>query len=65
MKDTSKPMLGLHGLHTAFRGLPSVEVAAHVDANTEDLQQKMSYAGARRHPLGEPDRPLTEGAIAT
>lgn len=49
VKDTSKPMLGLHGLHTAFRGLPNVDVVAHVDANTADLPQKMSYTGARRH----------------
>ncbi|MCE5219288.1 Gfo/Idh/MocA family oxidoreductase, partial [bacterium] len=49
VKDTSKAMLGLHGLHTAFRGLPGVEVVAHVDSNTEDLEAKMSYTGARRH----------------
>ena len=49
VKDTSKPMLGLHGLHTAFRGLPNVDVVAHVDSNTEDLPKKMSYTGAKRH----------------
>lgn len=49
VKDTSKPMLGLHGLHTAFRGLPNVEVVAHVDSNTDDLERKMNYTGARRH----------------
>ncbi|MFO7946167.1 MAG: Gfo/Idh/MocA family oxidoreductase [Armatimonadota bacterium] len=49
VKDTSKPMLGLHGLHTAFRGLPDVEVVAHVDANTEDIEQKMAVTGARHH----------------
>jgi len=49
VKDTSKPMLGLHALHTGFRGLPNVDVAAHVDSNTEDLQQKMSFTGAKRH----------------
>lgn len=49
VKDTSKPMLGLHGLHTAFRGLPNVDVVAHVDANTEDLQAKMAWTGAKRH----------------
>ena len=51
VKDTSKPMLGLHALHTAFRGLPDVDVVGHVDSNTEDLAQKMSYTGARRHYL--------------
>ncbi len=49
VKDTSKPMLGLHGLHVAFRGLPGVEVVAHVDSNTEDLDGKMAFTGARRH----------------
>jgi predicted dehydrogenase len=49
VKDTSKPMLGLHGLHTAFRGLPNVDVVAHVDSNSADLQEKMRYTGAQRH----------------
>jgi len=49
VKDTSKPMLGLHGLHAAFRGLPNVDVVAHVDSNTEDLPRKMSFTGAKRH----------------
>lgn len=51
VKDTSKPMLGLHGLHTAFRGLPHVEVVGHVDSNSDDLPQKLSYTGAQRHYL--------------
>jgi len=51
VKDTSKPMLGLHALHTAFRGLPDVDVVGHVDSNTENLPEKMSYTGARRHYL--------------
>jgi predicted dehydrogenase len=55
VKDTSKPMLGLHGLHTAFRGLPDVDVVAHVDSNTDDLEQKMAYTGARRHYLALAD----------
>ena len=49
VKDTSKPMLGLHGLHTAFRGLPGVEVVAHVDSNTDDIDAKMALTRARRH----------------
>ncbi len=49
VKDTSKPMLGLHGLDTAFRGLPDVDIVAHVDSNTGDLDQKLAYTGARRH----------------
>jgi len=49
VKDTSKPMLGLHGLHLAFRGLPNADVIAHVDSNTEDIEQKMAVTEARRH----------------
>ncbi len=48
-KDTSKPMLGLHGLHTAFRGLPNVDVVAHVDSNSEGIERKMSFTQAKRH----------------
>lgn len=55
VKDTSKPMLGLHGLHTAFRGLPNVDVVAHVDSNTDDIEQKMAWTGARRHYATLPD----------
>lgn len=51
IKDTSTPMLGLHALHTAFRGLPNVEVVAHVDSNPENLQEKMGYTEAKRHYL--------------
>lgn len=49
IKDSSKPMLGLHGLHTAFRGLPNVTVVALVDSNAEDLEQKMAETQAQRH----------------
>lgn len=49
VKDSSKPMLGLHGLHTAFRGLPNVEVVAHVDANADDLERRLAQTQARRH----------------
>lgn len=49
VEDTSKPMLGLHGLHNAFRGLPNVEVVAHVDSNPEDIEQKLSHTGAKKH----------------
>lgn len=44
-------MLGLHGLHNAFRGLPDVEVVAHVDPNPENIQEKMRYTGAKKHYL--------------
>jgi predicted dehydrogenase len=49
VKDTSTPMLGLHALHTALRGLPDVDVVAHVDANPDDMAHKMSFTGAKRH----------------
>lgn len=49
VKDTSKPMLGLHGLHVAFRGLPNVDVVAHVDSNTDDLETKMAFTRAGSH----------------
>ena len=51
VKDTSKPMLGLHGLHNAFRGLPGCETVAHVDSNPENIEQKMAYTGAKKHYL--------------
>ncbi|MBN1863349.1 MAG: Gfo/Idh/MocA family oxidoreductase [Victivallales bacterium] len=47
--DSSRMMLGLHGLHNAFRGLPDVDVVAHVDSNTENLAAKLDSSGARRH----------------
>lgn len=49
LKDTSKQMLGLHALHVAFRGLPNVEVVAHVDANSADIEKKLSFTQAKRH----------------
>jgi predicted dehydrogenase len=51
IKDTATPMLGLHGLHTAFRGLPGVEVVAQVDSRVENLEEKLRYTQARRHYL--------------
>lgn len=42
-------MLGGHGLHVAFRGLPGVEIVAHVDANADNLAAKLAQTGARRH----------------
>jgi predicted dehydrogenase len=51
VKDTAKPMLGLHGLHAAFPGLPRVEVVAHVDSNAANLDEKLSCTQAKRHYL--------------
>jgi len=49
VKDTSVPMLGQHGLHTAFQGLPNVEVVAHIDSNPENIEEKMSFTKAKSH----------------
>lgn len=35
-------------MHNAFRGLPGVEVVAHVDSNPEKIKERMAY-GAKRH----------------
>lgn len=51
VKDTTQPMLGLHGLHVAFRGLPGVEVAALVDANPDGIAERLRAVGAQRHYL--------------
>lgn len=55
VKDTSRPMLGLHGLHVAFRGLPGVEIVGHVDSSTDGLETKLAATGARRHYATLPD----------
>jgi predicted dehydrogenase len=49
VKDTAVPMFGLHGLHTAFQGLPNVEVIAHIDSNAENIEKKMSFTGAQKY----------------
>ncbi len=49
VKDSARPMLGLHGLHTAFRGLPGVEVVALVDSNVEGLDDRLKQVQAKRH----------------
>ena len=51
VKDSSKSMFGLHGLHAAFRGIPNVQVVAHVDSNTDNLEQKLAQTQAQRHYL--------------
>ena len=49
VKDTSKPMLGLHALHVGFRGIPNVEVVALVDSNPNLPEGIMECTGAQRH----------------
>lgn len=48
VQDTSKPVLGFHGLHNGFTGLPGVEIVGHVDSNSENIEERMAY-GAKRH----------------
>jgi predicted dehydrogenase len=49
VKDTARPMLGLHGLQVAFRGLLQVEVVALVDANPDGIAGRLAAVGAQRH----------------
>ncbi len=47
--DSSKPSLGLHGLHVAFNGLPNVQVVGYVDSNEQDIEQKLAVCHAQKH----------------
>ncbi len=47
--DTSEKGLGGHGTHCAFRGLPGIERIALADSNQENLQKRMTEAGASVH----------------
>ncbi len=49
IQDKSKPMLGLHGMHVAFRGIPNVEIVGLVDGSTENIAEKMAHTEAKRH----------------
>ena len=53
LNDTSEPSLGAHGLHTAFIGLPEVEIVALVDSNVENtaecIEPVMTQTRALRH----------------
>lgn len=51
-KDRSQPMLGLHALHVAFRGLPNIEIAALADANPDGVETFLAQTQARRHYTG-------------
>ncbi|WP_353128410.1 Gfo/Idh/MocA family protein [Parapedobacter pyrenivorans] len=51
VKDKSKDMLGLHGMHVAFRGIPDVEVVGLVDGSTDNINEKLAETEARRHYL--------------
>ena len=49
VQDTSKQRLGGHGLETAFRGLPDVEIIAHIDSNENEIEKRMAVSKAKRH----------------
>ena len=51
VKDKSKQMFGLHGMHVAFRGIPDVEVIGLVDGNTSNIEEKLAQTQAARHYL--------------
>jgi len=47
--DTSKPGLGGHLTHLAFKGLPRTEIVALVDSNLEGIEARRESVGAARH----------------
>ncbi len=47
--DTTNKSLGSHGLETAFYGLPNIEIVAHIDANSKDIEKRMEITHAKRH----------------
>ena len=51
VKDKSKPMLGLHGMHVAFRGIPNVEIVGLVDGSSDNIEAKLAQTQAKRHYL--------------
>ncbi|WP_372935870.1 hypothetical protein, partial [Mariniphaga sediminis] len=51
VKDKSKKMFGLHGMHVAFRGIPNVEVVGLVDGSTDDIEAKLAQTEAKQHYL--------------
>ncbi|WP_372932755.1 Gfo/Idh/MocA family protein, partial [Mariniphaga sediminis] len=51
VKDKSKQMFGLHGMHVAFRGIPNVEVVGLVDGSTDDIEAKLAQTEAKQHYL--------------
>jgi len=51
VKDKSKQMGGLHGMHVAFRGIPDVEVVGLIDGSTSNIEAKLAQTQAARHYL--------------
>lgn len=47
--DTSRPGLGGHDTHLAFRGLPGVEVVGLADSNPKHLDERLAAVRAERH----------------
>lgn len=52
VRDFGKPCLEGHGLHTAFPGLPGVEIAAIADSNPETRRIQKELTGALREHAG-------------
>lgn len=50
--DKSKKTLGFHGMHVAFRSFPDVEVVAHVDGSSDNIEQKLKQTRAKRFYTG-------------
>ena len=46
--DRSKPRSGGHGLEFAYRGLPNIEIVAHVDSEEKDIEKKLARTQAKR-----------------
>jgi len=51
VKDKSKQMGGLHGMHVAFRGIPDVEVVGLIDGSASNIEAKLAQTQAVRHYL--------------
>ncbi|MDF3129111.1 Gfo/Idh/MocA family oxidoreductase [Kiritimatiellaeota bacterium B1221] len=47
--DTSKPGLGGHLTHLAFKGLPRCEIVALVDSNLDNIDARRQEVGASQH----------------
>lgn len=49
VKDKTKPMFGLHGIHVAFRGIPNVKVVGLVEGSKNNIEAKLAQTEAARH----------------
>lgn len=51
VKDKTKPMIGLHGMHVAFRGIPDVKIVGLVDGVASNIEEKLAQTQATHHYL--------------